>query len=285
MIAIYGEITPLLAESVRKQIENSKDEIVDVYINSPGGNVFAGLDIYRMLSRRNVSIHIEGMAGSIASVIALAGNSKPSISPTGSFMIHNPFTMVEGDYKQLSNMAKRLESYRDIIAEVYTSKTGMDRESIVSMMDDETVIKADDALLLGFASEVREDMVAVAYYKDFDMTVLEQIKNAISAPQNEATETSEAEDSPQVETFSEAQLSKIGEMITKAIGAVPIANMVGDEVAKILNKVISEDQAPQAPVGNAPVSFGTPDETSEGMKSFFETRTAILNNAKKEGIR
>lgn len=285
MIAIYGEITPLLAESVRKQIENSNDEIVDVYINSPGGNVFAGLDIYRMLSRRNVSIHIEGMAGSIASVIALAGNSKPSISPTGSFMIHNPFTMVEGDYKQLSNMAKRLESYRDIIAEVYTSKTGMDRESITSMMDDETVIKADDALLLGFASEVREDMVAVAYYKEFDMTVLEQIKNAISAPQNEAPDTSEAEDSPKVETFSEAQLSQIGEMITKAIGAVPIANMVGDEVAKILNKVISEDQAPQAPVGNAPVSFGTPDETSEGMKSFFETRTAILNNAKKEGIR
>lgn len=283
MIAIYGEVTPLLAETVRKSLEQSSEDVVDVYINSPGGNVFAGLDIYRMLSQRNVNIHIEGMAGSIASVIALAGTTKPSISETGSIMIHNPFTMVEGDHKQLANMAKRLEAYRDVIADVYTKKTGLEREAVLSMMDDETVIKPDDAILFGFVGEVKEELQAVAYIKEFNMTILEQIRNAVNGSE-EAPSTEEANDAQEV-TFSEAQLTQISEMITKAVGAVPIANMVGEEVARILNTVVSNDVAPQAPAGEAPVQYGTPDQTSEGMRAFFATRNSIIEKSKAEGIR
>lgn len=124
---------------------------IEVFINSPGGDCIAASQIYTMLNeyKGNVTIKIDGLAASAASVIAMAGN-KTLMSPTSIMMIHNPFTVAEGDAAEFEKAIAMLNEVKESIINAYELKSGLSRAKISHLMDDETWLNAGKALQLGF---------------------------------------------------------------------------------------------------------------------------------------
>ena len=148
----YGdEVTPGL---FREELNACEGDIT-VWINSPGGDVFAAAQIYNMLMEYpgNVDVRIDGLAASAASVIAMAGN-KISMSPVAMMMIHNPMTIAMGDSKAMQQAIAMLDEIKESIINAYELKTGQSRTKIAHMMDEETWFNAKKAVELGFADDI-----------------------------------------------------------------------------------------------------------------------------------
>ena len=128
---------------------------VTVWINSPGGDCVAAAQIYNMLKdyKGNVTVKIDGIAASAASVIAMAG-SKVLMSPVSMLMIHNPMTMAIGNVDEMQKAIEMLDSVKDSIINAYELKTGMSRAKISHLMDSETWMDAYKAVELGFADDI-----------------------------------------------------------------------------------------------------------------------------------
>lgn len=143
-----------------------KDELmagegdITVWINSPGGDCVAAAQIYNMLMeyQGNVTIKIDGIAASAASVIAMAGN-RVLMSPVSLIMIHNPSTVVMGDGEELQKAIDMLNEVKESIINAYEIKTGLPRTKLSHLMNNESFMNANKALELGFADEImqRED--------------------------------------------------------------------------------------------------------------------------------
>ena len=141
---------------------------ITVWINSPGGDCVAAAQIYNMLMDYpgNVTVKIDGIAASAASVIAMAG-TKVLISPVGMLMIHNPATLAWGDSGEMQKAIEMLGSVKDSIINAYEIKTGLSRTKLSHMMDAETWMDARKAVELGFAdgilarAELTEDVEAI----------------------------------------------------------------------------------------------------------------------------
>ena len=138
-----------------------KDELfagdgdITVWINSPGGDCVAAAQIYNMLMdyKGNVTIKIDGIAASAASVIAMAG-TKVMMSPVSMLMIHNPMTIAMGDAGEMEKAIEMLGSVKDSIINAYEIKTGLSRAKISHLMDAETWMDANKAVELGFADGI-----------------------------------------------------------------------------------------------------------------------------------
>lgn len=138
-----------------------KDELnagsgdITVWINSPGGDCVAAAQIYNMLAnyKGNVTVKIDGIAASAASVIAMAGNTV-LMSPVSMMMIHNPATMAFGDHTEMTKAIEMLEGVKDSIINAYALKTGMSRAKLSRLMDAETWMDATKAVELGFADDI-----------------------------------------------------------------------------------------------------------------------------------
>ena len=128
---------------------------VMIWLNSPGGDVVAAARIYNMLLDYpgTVTVNIDGIAASAASVIAMAA-SKVAMSPVSMLMIHNPATLAMGDKTELSMALDMLESVKDSIINAYQLKTGLSRAKLSKLMDAETWMDATAAIDLGFADEI-----------------------------------------------------------------------------------------------------------------------------------
>lgn len=126
-----------------------------VYINSGGGDVFAGQAIYSMLRRHSARkiVYVDGLAASIASVIAMAGD-KVTMPRNAMMMIHNPWSWGYGNAEEFRKMADDLDKIRESLIATYEDKTGQAREKIIELMDAETWMTAEEAVELGFADEV-----------------------------------------------------------------------------------------------------------------------------------
>ena len=132
----YGdEVTPKLFKS---ELESSKGDIT-IWINSPGGDVFAAAQIYNMLMdyHGNVKVKIDGIAASAASVIAMAG-TEVLMSPVAMMMIHNPMTVAIGDSKEMQKASEMLSEVKESIINSYEIKTGLARSKISHLMDAES---------------------------------------------------------------------------------------------------------------------------------------------------
>ena len=157
----YGdEITPKQFKS--ELLSDSGD--ITIWINSPGGDVFAASQIYNMLMdyKGKVTVKIDGIAASAASVIAMAGTDV-YISPTGLMMIHNPMTIAFGDTLEMEKAISMLSEVKESIINAYEIRTGLSRAKLSHFMDAETWFNAKKAVELGFAdgilfSELKEDM-------------------------------------------------------------------------------------------------------------------------------
>lgn len=128
---------------------------ITVWLNSPGGDCVAAAQIYNMLMDypHNVTVKIDGIAASAASVIAMAG-TKVLVSPVSMMMIHNPMTMAMGDSAEMQKAIEMLSSVKDSIINAYEIKTGLSRAKLAHLMDAETWMDANKAVELGFADGI-----------------------------------------------------------------------------------------------------------------------------------
>ena len=148
------EITPAAFKSEL----NAGDQPITVHINSVGGDCVAASQIYTMLMDypADVTVQIDGLAASAASVVAMAG-TKVCMSPTALMMVHNPWTNASGDAKDMQKAIALLDEVKESIINAYEIKTGMDRQSLSNLMDAETWMNAYRAKELGFCDEVLFD--------------------------------------------------------------------------------------------------------------------------------
>ena len=138
-------------------------ENITLRINSIGGDVFEAQAMYSYLRSHpaNITVRVDGLAASAASLVAMAGNR--IIMPTNALMmIHNPAGGVWGEAEDMRDTAEILDKIRDTIANVYIARTGLEREKVVSMMDSETWLTATEAHELKFCDEVEESVTATA---------------------------------------------------------------------------------------------------------------------------
>ena len=128
---------------------------ITVWINSPGGDCVAAAQIYNMLMdyKGDVTVKIDGIAASAASVIAMAG-TKVLVSPVSMLMIHNPMTAAFGNSEEMQRAIEMLSSVKDSIINAYEIKTGLSRAKLSRLMDAETWMDANKAVELGFADEI-----------------------------------------------------------------------------------------------------------------------------------
>lgn len=140
-----------------EEVNSVNSNKLNVYINSYGGEIDEGVAIYNFLKRYKgeVIVHIDGMAASIASIIAMAG-SKVIMPKASLLFIHNPWTMTAGDAAELQKAAGELNKRKAALAAIYVEKSGLPSEVIEKLMDEETLLSADEAVELGFADEVIE---------------------------------------------------------------------------------------------------------------------------------
>ena len=145
------DITPQL---FREELNAGSGDIT-VWINSPGGDCVAAAQIYNMLMdyRGSVTVKIDGIAASAASVIAMAG-TRVLVSPVSMLMIHNPATIATGDAAEMQKAIAMLDEVKESIINAYEIKTGMSRAKLSHLMDAETWMDAHTAVDLGFADEI-----------------------------------------------------------------------------------------------------------------------------------
>ena len=145
------EVTP---KQFKSELNNDGGDIT-IWINSPGGDVFAASQIYNMLMdyKGDVTVKIDGIAASAASVIAMAGG-EVHMSPVSMMMIHNPMTIAFGDTAEMKKAIQMLSEVKESIINAYELKTGLSRTKLSHMMDDESWFNSRKAVELGFADEI-----------------------------------------------------------------------------------------------------------------------------------
>ena len=145
------EITPAMFRNELAKVSGD----LTVWLNSPGGDVFAASQIYTMLRNHKgkVTVKIDGIAASAASVVAMAGD-ETLIAPTGMLMIHNPSTVAFGNKEAMQKAIELLDEVKESIINAYEEKSGLSRSKIARMMDDETWLNAKKAQSLGLVDGI-----------------------------------------------------------------------------------------------------------------------------------
>ncbi|MBR6902077.1 MAG: Clp protease ClpP [Synergistaceae bacterium] len=140
----------IIPKELREELAACNGDLT-VWINSPGGDVFAAAEIYTMLKdyKGKITVKIDALAASAASVIAMAGD-KVLMSPVAMMMIHNPSTMAYGNAQDFKQAIKTLNEVKESLINAYAEKTGLEREKISELMNAETWLSAHKALELRF---------------------------------------------------------------------------------------------------------------------------------------
>lgn len=200
----YDSVSPKGVMRALKSMGNV-DEVV-VRINSPGGSVFAGLAIYQYLKdhKAKVTVKVDGLAASAASVIMMAGDT--IIMGTGAMvMTHNPWTIAMGEAKDFRETADMLDKIQTSLISIYEERTGKTGDDLKAMLDATTWLTADEAVALGFADEVDRKTKVSASIKNgiatfgsqkFDMRAFASIP---TLPEEEAEEPAEPLQEPENE--------------------------------------------------------------------------------------
>lgn len=186
----YFEEDSTCPRDIADALEKANGQPVDVEINSGGGNIFAGSEIYTALRAYGggVNVYVVGLAASAASVIAMAG--KCQMSPTAMMMVHNVSSYAEGDYRDMDHQSEVLQQANKTIAAAYVAKTGMSESEALDLMDKETWLTAQQAVDKKLVDGVMfENLQLVASYgsRMIPHSVLEKVRNTVKNPlENEA---------------------------------------------------------------------------------------------------
>lgn len=157
----------ITAKGIQEKLAaNTEATEIVLHINSPGGSVYEGYTIYNLLkgSGKKITAKVEGICASIATLIALSAEEIEML-PLAQWLIHNPFTMIEGDADDLEQAAAELKRIEETLVGIYVSKTGKTDQEIKDLMNEDRFLNADEALELGFANRIAEPLKAVAFYQ------------------------------------------------------------------------------------------------------------------------
>lgn len=194
VLSIYDEIGfwGVQAKDFISDLGKVTSKVLNVEINSPGGDVFAGLAIYNALkgSGKEIVVKVMGVAASAASLVAMAGDK--IVMPKNTFMmIHNPWSFAAGNADELRDTADTLDKIGGALLATYAAKTGMSEDDLKPLLAKDTWMTADEALASGFATEVIEDVKAKASF-DMGRADLPAAVKAVFAASQEADETAAA---------------------------------------------------------------------------------------------
>jgi ATP-dependent Clp protease protease subunit len=175
------DVTP---KQFAAELENIKGDLI-VWINSGGGDCFAASQIYTMLKEHDgkVTVKIDGIAASAASVIAMSGDTV-LISPTALLMIHNPASLIFGEVQDLEHGIEMLNEVKESIINAYALKTGLSRAKISHLMDSETWFSANKAVELGFADAMLYEEAAMSAEGDVAASFMWNGRSEVAAVVN-----------------------------------------------------------------------------------------------------
>jgi ATP-dependent Clp endopeptidase proteolytic subunit ClpP len=222
---IGDEWDGLTAKAVVEQIKGlGSVEEIKVLINSPGGSVFDGLAIYHELKTNpaNVVIEIAGVAASMASAIAMAGDVV-RIAKNAHVMIHDPWNVAVGDAEDLRKAAEVLEQFGESLVSIYAEKTGLGEDEIRQMMQAETWLTAEEALEKGFVDEIIQPVEASAF-ADLDVSTLAGVPAALTRAIREGRQMTIQKKTPEEEAAAlpglAAQEPKVPDVATAVNAAL-----------------------------------------------------------------
>ncbi len=284
-ILLYGiigdEWDGLDAKTIFGLIAGGDDDIV-AHINSPGGYVMEGLAIYNAFAGakaagRKVTIHIDGLAASMASVIAMAGD-EIIMADNALMMIHNPWDVAIGDARELRAAADKLDVIRDQLVRIYSGQTGLSADELVTMLDAETWLTSEQALAQKFITSVTEassaaacDVTAFGFRKAPEtprisaMAMIGKPKAAASAPQR-----------PQEKPMD---LYKTRAALVAAIAAFQKDGGTQADIDKIAKSAIALDARDTLPATGALAAATAAEAASTTSTSVVAITTADVQNA------
>ncbi len=241
------EITP---DAFRDELYAEEGDIT-VWINSPGGNVFAAAEIYTMIRDYpgSVTVRIASIAASAASVVAMAGNLV-QISPTGLLMIHDPSTIAMGNARDMEKAITTLNEVKESIINAYAFKTGLSRNRISKLMSDETWLNAKKAVELGFADEI--------LFEDKPKPDEEEPDEKPDEPDKEEEGGDEGEEEEKKKPFKLGGADAIWQYSTRLMGET------------ILNRLGVSDEAPE------PETDASQESAQEGLTTEEEDKPPVI---------
>ncbi|MCK7542955.1 Clp protease ClpP [Marinobacter bryozoorum] len=243
-----------------REVEAAGDvEMINVNINSRGGEVDHGLSIYNFLRTHPalVSVRIDGIAASAASVIAMAGD-EITMPANALMMVHNPWTFAMGNAAELRKTADDLEQFEKTLLATYTARTGKDEEAIKDLLDDETWLTAAEAVELGFADTVESlaqpAAVAMAKAMDIPAEILAKVaeieKPAAptepAEPQQPESNAEASEENPEAKTAEIVALCVERGFAAKAADWLREGITLDDAKQRILDAQAADDEARNA---------------------------------------
>jgi ATP-dependent Clp protease protease subunit len=241
----WFEIENTAPKDIDTQIEAAKGEDLDVEINSGGGDVYAGSEIYTALKAYagNVVVKIVGRAASAASVIAMAGK-KVMISPTAQIMIHNVWSYAVGDYRAMEHEAGVLKGFSKSIANAYMLKTGMSQSELLSLMNKETWLTAQDAVKYKFADEIMFDegmqLAASTQGVMLPRQVIDKLRNLIKGAPQQPIDLKDFDAKQLAEILRNAPRSGASEDIPEGTRYITISDTLANQIADLISPLETE---------------------------------------------
>ena len=174
-----GGITPQMIANDLK--ESGKIDVINLRINSPGGDVFDGITIYNLLKRHpaRVEVDIDGLCGSIATIIAMAGDHV-RMAQNATFMVHEPSSGAFGTAEDMRKQADVLDQAKESLLDTYIAKTGGNRGHLSELMAAESWLRASDAREEGFVDEVTDEL-EMAACSNFDLSKFKNVPKQLAA--------------------------------------------------------------------------------------------------------
>ena len=227
-VYIYSEVGghDVNAKTFIDELKTIKDKNIDVHINSLGGSVFDGLAIYNALKNhsKKVTTKVEGIAASIASVIAMAGDTI-EMAENSLFMIHNPFAMSGGDANELRKTANILDKIRNEIAGIYASKSTQTAEHFVDLMNVETWFNSNETMELGLINGITQPL---KIENNYDISKFQNITNEkINTIINKSKQIVMEEETKEIVEIKE--VSNDETLLGKIKSMLGVKNAEGDE--------------------------------------------------------
>lgn len=225
-INLYGEVGfwGVTAKDFRAALEQVDTPRLILNLNSPGGDVFDGIAIYNDLlaHKADVVVRVTGVAASVASVIAMAGDTI-EIAENAFFMIHNAWSVAVGDTRVMASRAKLLSKIDGELAETYAARTGGDLAEIKSQMDDETWLTADEAVEQGFADETISTDEGAEARAAFDLTNFKNVPRALKPTRCMAK--AKASEAPAKPALTDVELASISQSLDAAFAGLVSASL------------------------------------------------------------
>lgn len=229
-VQIYDEIGGwgITAKQFIKDFNNIKAKNITLRINSPGGSVWDGNAIYNAIKRfdGNVSVKIDGLAASMASVIALAGSSV-EMADNAFMMIHNPWSFSIGDAEAMRKDADLLDKIAKNMVAIYAAKTGLSDTEVTDMMSEETWMTAQEAIDFGFVDSSYQGLEAAASF-DLNKYQFKHVPETFNKAGGDKTVDPALAITPSLE-LSEEQKAAIGELVAAKIKDSPDGDNIAAE--------------------------------------------------------